>query len=470
MAEGRARDKEDPRGSGQGPARPRSARPQTTWPESPGYQQDHSHANARNAPSAQAQQTQSLPKTRRPQTPRDQQDHRDVGNTVKRGWLSRLFRRRRHQDQQPDTGETAIGQPVRDLSDALSRRHDRPQLDASETARDRPFPDTDEPEPWPRFVGQENRLSVLEIARKILKRALKEVARFKEALKRSGFLGIKAGSEARNYPDSEFQRCLGTLNDRSLWEAILREQGLAGNPKAVEAVKSLIERIQGVTTAQIEEDSLALLELSIKLLLSQINRTDARSVSQERVQHLRESVQKIGWQVAAASAAVSASTVAGGSDLTPRLILAGLSGSAAATAIGAIQGRHNHGQKSKSSASALLLQLHDDMIEQVDVLTAFIGTQNVRTKEVAEENSLLRFSLLRARLTVMYTRQVWAGCEQFAHMTDYQNRLTALAKWLSKLDQCIERQAFHELREIEREISAARLILAIYRFSLATSR
>ena len=63
MAEGRARTNEDPPGSSQGPALPRSARPQTTWPESPGYQQDHSHANARNAPSAQAQQTRSLPKT-----------------------------------------------------------------------------------------------------------------------------------------------------------------------------------------------------------------------------------------------------------------------------------------------------------------------------------------------------------------------------------------------------------------------
>jgi hypothetical protein len=82
------------------------------------------------------------------------------------------------------------------------------------------------------------------------------------------------------------------------------------------------------------------------------------------------------------------------------------------------------------------------MIEQVDVLAAFIGTQNVQPKEVAEENSLLRFSPLRARLTVMYARQVWAGCEQFAHMTEYQSHLTALAKWLSKLANALKGKLF----------------------------
>lgn len=242
-----------------------------------------------------------------------------------------------------------------------------------------------------KICWQENRLSVLEIARKILKRALKEVARFKETLRRSGFPGIKVGKEIGSYTDSEFQRCLGTLNDRSLWDTLLREVGLTNNPKAVEAVESLIERIQDVTTAQVEQDSLTLLELSIKLLLSQINYIDARSVSQERVQHLKESVQKIGWQVAAASAAVSASTAAGGSHLTPRIVLAGLSGSAAATAIATIQSRHNQGQRSKAPAPTLLRQLHDDMIEQIDVLVAFISTQDARAKEAAEENSLLRF-------------------------------------------------------------------------------
>jgi hypothetical protein len=378
MHEGGARYREDPRGSSQGSAVPRSARPQptwpeppqTTWPEPPGYQQDHSHANERNAPSAQAQQTRSLPKTNRPQTPRDQQDHRHASNTVKRGWLKRLFRRHRHQNQRLDTGETTRNRPTLELPGAPSHRHDRPQLDTGETTRDRPFTDVEEPEPWPKFVGEENRLSVLDIAGKILKRALKEVARFKETLRRSGFLGIKAGRQIRDYPDSEFKRCLGMLNDRSLWDTFLREEGLADHPKAVEAVESLIERIQDVTTAQIEENSLTLLELSIKLLLNQINYVDARSVSQERVQHLKESVQKIGWQMAAASAAVSASTAAGGSDITPRIILAGLSGSAAATVIGTFQSRHNQRQRNRTSALALLYQLHDDTIEQVDLLIA----------------------------------------------------------------------------------------------------
>ena len=209
-------------------------------------------------------------------------------------------------------------------------------------------------------------------------RALKEVTRFKETLRHSGFPGIKAGRQIRDYPDSEFQRCLGTLNDRSLWDTFLREEGLADNPKAVEAVESLIDRIQDVTRAQIEEDSLRLLELSIKLLLSQINDIDVRSVSQERVQHLKESVQKIGWQVAAASAAVSASTAASGSDLTPRLILAGLSGSAATTVIGTIHSWHNQGQRSRASALATLCHLHDDMIEQVNALAVFISQQNER--------------------------------------------------------------------------------------------
>jgi hypothetical protein len=105
------------------------------------------------------------------------------------------------------------------------------------------------------------------------------------------------------------------------------------------------------------------------------------------------------------------------------------------------------------------------MIEQVGVLVAFIGTQDTRMKEVAEENSLLRFSLLRARFTVMYARQLWAGREQFSHKTEYQSCLTTLANLLNTLDQCIERQTFRELQKIERDLSAVRLILAIYKFS-----
>jgi len=494
MDEGRARYREDPGGSGQGTARPSSAQPQTTWPEPPqptrpeplGYQQD---VNARNAPLAQAQQTQSLSKTYRPQASGAEQDHGHASNTVKRGWLRRLLRRDRHREQRQHGGEATRNRPTRELAEAPSRRHDWPQRhggeatsnrptgelaeapsrrhdwpqrDAGEAKSDRPFTDVDEPESWPQFVGKENRISVLDIARKILRRALKEVARFRETLRHSGFPGIKAGREIRNYPDSEFQRCLGTLNDRSLWEAFLRAGGLANNPKAVEAVESLIERIQHVTTAQIEQDSLKLLELSIKLLLSQINYVDAGSVSQERVQHLKESVQKIGWQVAAASAAVSASTAAGGSDLTPRIILAGLSGSAAVTVIGTIQSWHSQAQRSTASAPALLHQLHDDMIEQVDVLVAFISKQNDLAKEAAKDNSLLRFSLLRARFTVMYARQLWAGPGQFSHITEYQSCLTALAELLNALDQCIKNQAYQELLEIERDISAVRMILTVY--------
>jgi hypothetical protein len=298
-------------------------------------------------------------------------------------------------------------------------------------------------------------------------RALKEVTRFKETLRHSGFPGTKAGRQIRDYSDPEFQRCLGTLNDRSLWDTFLREEGLADNPKAVEAVESLMERIQDVTRAQIEEDSLRLLELSIKLLLSQINHIDARSVSQERVQHLKESVQKIGWQVAAASAAVSASTAASGSDLTPRIILAGLSGSVAATVVGTIHSWHSQGQRSRASVLATLCHLHDDMIEQVDVLVAFISQQNERAKEAAEENSWLRFALLRARFAVMYARQLWAGPEQFSHRTEYQSCLTTLANSLNAIDQCIERRAYQELQQIEQDISATRIILTICRPSLS---
>jgi hypothetical protein len=66
----------------------------------------------------------------------------------------------------------------------------------------------------------------------------------------------------------------------------------------------------------------------------------------------------------------------------------------------------------------------------------------------------------------MYARQLWAGREQFSHITEYQSCLTALARLLNAFDQCIEKQAFQELQQFERDISAARLILAIYRFSL----
>ena len=379
------------------------------------------------------------------------------------GWLRRLFSRHWHQNQRQGTGETTRDRFTWELTDALAHPRDRRRLDAGETATERPVTGVHEPEPWPKFAGKENRPSVLEIAKNILKRALKEVSRFKKTLRHSGFRGINTAREVRAYPAPEFQRCLGTLNDKLLWEDFLREERLAGNPGAVEAVESLIERIQGVTAAQIEEDSLTLLEVSIKLLLSLINYVDDGSVSQDGVQHLKESVQKIGWQMAAAAAAVSASTAAGGSDLTPRIILAGLSGSIAATVMGAIQGLHGQRQKDRASAAILLGELHDDIIAQVDILVAFISEQDKRLKESVDGNELLRFALLKGRFSVMYARQLWAGREQFSHRTEYQSCLTTLAKSLNALDQCIQSRAYQELPEIKTDISAVLFILKIYK-------
>ena len=502
--EGGARYREDPRGSSQRSARPRSARPQTwpeppqaTWPEPPGFQEGHSNASTRNEPSAQAQQTRSSSTTKRAPTPSGQQDYQPATKVVKRGWFRRLFRSHRHGNQRQGTDETTRDRPVRALPALPSHPHDRPQQDTDGITKDRPawklpasqshpkdrpqqdtdettkdhaFTDAEDSQPWPRFTGKEDRRSVLDIARKILSRALKEVSHFKEAFRRLGLSGIETSGTIADYTDSDFSRCLETLDDRSLWDAFLREEGLANNHKAVEAIDELIERIQDVTRSQIAEDSLTLLEISIKLLLNQINSVDARSVSQERVQHLKESVEKIGWQVAAASATISATTTVGGSELTSRVILAGLSGSAAATLIGSIQSWRNHAQKSRSSAPNLLCQLHDDMIERVDVLLPFIMQTSERAIETPEEKNLVRVTLLQARFLAMYARLVWAGSEQFSQMIEYQSYLATLSNLLNEVDECIKKRTYRALPYLEQEISPIRSILRLYRSSLVSLR
>ena len=374
-----------------------------------------------------------------------------------------------HNRPQQDTGGTIKDRPAWKLPASQSHPNDRPQQDTGEATRYHTFTDTEDSQPWPRFTGKESRRSVLDIARKILRRALKEVSHFKEAFRRLALSGTETSRTIADYTDSDLSRCLETLDDRSLWDTFLREAGLANNHKAVEAINELIARIQDVTKSQIEKDSLTLLEISIKLLLDQINSVDAQSVSQERVQHLKESVEKIGWQVAAASATISATTTVGGSELTSRVILAGLSGSAAATVIGSIQSWRNHAQRSRSSAPNFLCQLHDDMIERVDVLLPFIMQTSERAIEIAaEEEHLVRATLLQARFLAMYARLAWAGFEQFSQMIAYQSYLATLSNLLNEVDECIRKHTFGALPQLGQEISPMRSILEMYRSSLVS--
>ncbi|HEX2318308.1 MAG TPA: hypothetical protein VHJ18_04925 [Streptosporangiaceae bacterium] len=116
----------------------------------------------------------------------------------------------------------------------------------------------------------------------------------------------------------------------------LQGQGQAENEAARRAVEQLAEHCTRVTEKQFSAESLELLHFSIMALLSEIEALDGRFTNTDRVKHLKATAERIGVQMTAACAAISASAGAVGSELNSRVILAGLAGCVASEVVAAL--------------------------------------------------------------------------------------------------------------------------------------
>jgi hypothetical protein len=251
----------------------------------------------------------------------------------------------------------------------------------------------------------------------------------------------------------------------------LEDHGLASNKKAVAAVDDLVEQVGAVTKKQIPEDlqhSLKVLELSIKVLLSEINALDARSVTDERAEHLKEAARKISWQVAAASAAISANSAVAGSELNCKIVLAGLSSSVAATVVAALHDwRSQELQKNRVSDRALLYQAHDDLLQQLDVLALFISRLAEQEAESEEGDEVARFAQLRARFMIMCARQLIAGPGRPSGGDGYPRALSKAWDLLNEIEDCVEQKNYSHLARIGTDITCAHDRLRMYKSYIA---
>ena len=287
-----------------------------------------------------------------------------------------------------------------------------------------------------RHDNERYRREMLRVAREILERADREVSRWIVSLRE------RKNFQDERFDDSRFYASISALNDRALWLRFLERGGLADNEAARTAVEGLSEHVANIKARQVlgnEEDSLQLIQDSIQVLLAKINDLDAKSVSRERAEHLKATAEWIGWQVAAAGAAIGANAAASGTDLTEQIILAGVSSSVAAAVVGALHDwQSRKSLKDKISDRALLHRVNDDLLNQMNVLALFISRRAEHEPEDADEDRLVRSAYVQVRFAVMYATQLVAGIDRLPGGNGYPNALSAAKKLIAKLENCIE--------------------------------
>ncbi len=309
--------------------------------------------------------------------------------------------------------------------------------DKDRTEPGRPADDTKGEADQPSVLRKSRAL--LGTARKALHLARAQVGRLKKKFRRIYRPRIAEAENVLDFSDAEFRECLQALNDKGLWMEFLQEEGLAGNSQARDATNSLIKHIEAVSAGQISEDSLQLLEDAIEILLSEINAIDAKSVSRQRAENLKDAAYKISWQVTAAGAAIGASSMAGGSELAARAIMAGLAGSAASIVVGAVHDyRNQEVTRNSSSDEALITEAHYNLTQQIDKIVLYFDRRKDRPSWTGEEIARFRNTFLQARFAAMVARQQLAvGNENALQETDYREDLIAMSDFLRELQKNI---------------------------------
>jgi post-segregation antitoxin (ccd killing protein) len=370
--------------------------------------------------------------TKRADPAGDRQGPSHTSDRPRRNHFSKLFRivGFRHRDLRQDMDEARRERPVAEQPKAQVRQHDD---------------------------GEEYRRATLSVARKILERAQREISRLRESFRRIPFPVVRMDRRTAKFSESEFRESVEALNDERLWGKFLEEQGLASNKRAVAAVNDLVEQVGTITKKQVSKDlqhSLKTLELSIKVLLSEIDALDARSVSDDRAERLKEAALKISWQVAAASAAISANSAVAGSELNCKLVLAGLSSSVSATVVGVLHDwRSQELQKNRVSDLALLYQVHSDLLRQIGVLTLFIRRPAEREPESEEGDEIVRLAQLWARFMIMYARQLVAGLGRPSGVDGYLRALSETWDLLNEVEDCVEQRNYSRLAKMKPDIT-----------------
>jgi hypothetical protein len=251
--------------------------------------------------------------------------------------------------------------------------------------------------------GEQYQRETLEVAREILEQATRDAAKWITALPPEKTHG------ATSYSDSQFREAILALNEKNLWNMLLRERGLHGEEeaRAKAAVRDLAEHIQATKSGENTEVSLGLLHSAINILLAEIRAIDPRAAPSKRTERLKEAAERIGWQVAAAGADLTTDTGVSGAGLRYRLLVGGLSGSVVAAVVGILhdslkQRFRGHG----GTKGSQLEQVQKILVDRLGILVLYLAEckQGGNGKTAAAENARQQVGFL-----IMHARQLTAG-------------------------------------------------------------
>lgn len=299
---------------------------------------------------------------------------------------------------------------------------------------------------------------LLEVAKRVLSQAARGVRRL--------ISGLRHGEDQLDptFDLADFRDALAELGDSSTWQFFLQALGLGGSKTARMAVADLAEHVARVTKNQISEDSLQVLLLSIDTLLAEIETLDARLVSPERAEFLKATAERIGVQVTAASAAISASAGAGGGDLTSRVIIAGLAGCVASEVVAALHDwRVQANQRSSLSERALLAQAHQDLVRQLEMLAVFVSDAAHDETTPLCDDHVARRAHLQSIFLLMYSQFLLAGLMKQNIEHEYANQLRKVRTLLQDIGGLIERKKGGDAIAVESQMDKILVRLPRYR-------
>jgi hypothetical protein len=383
-----------------------------------------------------------------PRTGRDRPADAQTRNYLRRGLLSRIVRLGR--DRRTGVGSIDAGNIARHSEEQHGRGvEERPERHASEH----------------RAVHQdrdEYLRKTLRTACEILDRAHREVKQWMATLHH------RNNHQNAGLDSLRFNESIGALGDKALWEQFLQEQGLAENERARSGVSDLVRHIRTVTENQASEDSLKLLLGAIELLISEIMALDSQAVSRKHVDYLKETAETIGWQVAAAGAAISASSGVNGGELNYRIILAGLSSTVASAVVGALHDWHAQTLMKRNVGDRTLLQeAHEDLLRQFDILVMIVSRRAPQEPGDESDNNLVRRLQIRAGFMIMYARQLVARILRPESSRGYCSELSEAQKILDAVKDSVERRDYRNA-DLKARVGSAQDSLRGYRSLFAS--
>ena len=147
-----------------------------------------------------------------------------------------------------------------------------------------------------------------------------------------------------------------------------------------------------------------------------------------------------------------------------RIILAGLSGTVATAVVGVLHNWHDQTLTRRSAGDrTLLLQTHEDLLKQMDMLVIFVSGRPAHELEGEGEDNLIRHSQIRAGFMIMYAKQLVARILRQENSRGYCGELSEAQKVLDAVQDFIDRRDYRNAADLEARIENARDRLRCYR-------